>query len=129
MRTWVSIYVFNLFDSHRSISINLDQSEWKQTARRIKLRAYHIQNLFWVFCSLSNCLRGFFGNSTLPLADAIHFFSEFANNSVKFLNFSIANKPEDKKQPLEKMYALYKVEISPLKISVFRIRSVPAGTE
>jgi len=41
-------------------------------------------------------LAGFFGNSTLLLADAVRSFSEFVNESVKLLDLSIANKPEDK---------------------------------
>lgn len=40
-------------------------------------------------------LAGFFGNSTLLLADAVRSFSEFVNESVKLLDLSIANKPED----------------------------------
>jgi cation diffusion facilitator family transporter len=41
-------------------------------------------------------LAGFFGNSTLLLADAVRSLSEFVNESVKFLGISIANKPEDR---------------------------------
>ncbi len=41
-------------------------------------------------------LAGFFGNSTLLLADAVRSLSEFVNESVKFLGISIANMPEDR---------------------------------
>jgi ferrous-iron efflux pump FieF len=41
-------------------------------------------------------LAGFFGNSTLLLADAVRSFSEFVNESVKLLDLFIVNKPEDK---------------------------------
>ena len=41
-------------------------------------------------------LVGLSGNSTLLLADAIRSFSEFINESIRFLDLSIANKPEDK---------------------------------
>ena len=41
-------------------------------------------------------LAGLLGNSTLLLADSVRSFSEFVNESVKLLDFSIANKPEDK---------------------------------
>jgi cation diffusion facilitator family transporter len=41
-------------------------------------------------------LAGFFGNSTLLLADAVRSFSEFVNELVKFLDLFIANKPGDR---------------------------------
>jgi len=43
---------------------------------------------------LFKLLAGFLGNSTLLLADAVRSFSDFINESVKLLDFSIANKPD-----------------------------------
>lgn len=41
-------------------------------------------------------LAGLLGHSTLLLVDSVRSFSEFVNESGKLLDFSIANKPEDR---------------------------------
>jgi ferrous-iron efflux pump FieF len=46
--------------------------------------------------TLFKLLAGLLGNSTLLLADAIRSFSEFINECIKLLDFSIASKPDDK---------------------------------
>jgi len=46
--------------------------------------------------TLFKMLAGLSANSTLLLADAVRSFSEFINEYMRHLDFSIANKPEDK---------------------------------
>jgi len=46
--------------------------------------------------TLFKLLAGLLGNSTLLLADSVRSFSEFINEDIKLLDFSIASKPEDK---------------------------------
>ena len=46
--------------------------------------------------TLFKLLAGLLGNSTLLLADAVRSFSEFINECIRLMDFSIASKPEDK---------------------------------
>ena len=45
--------------------------------------------------TLFKLLAGILGNSTLLLADAVRSFSEFINDCIKLLDFSIGSKPGD----------------------------------
>ena len=60
--------------------------------RNISYKKLALSFLLTVF----KLLAGLLGNSTLLLADAVRSFSEFINESIKLLDLSIANKPEDK---------------------------------
>lgn len=51
---------------------------------------------FTFLLTLFKLLLGLLGSSTLLIADAVYSLSEFINESVKILNISIANKPEDR---------------------------------
>ncbi len=45
--------------------------------------------------TLFKLLAGILGNSTLLLADGVRSFSEFINECIKLLDFSIGSKPRD----------------------------------
>mgnify|MGYP000853793269 CR=1 FL=1 len=50
---------------------------------------------FSLILTFFKLLVGFSGNSALRLADAVLFFSEFINECIKLLDFSIGSKPGD----------------------------------
>ncbi|WP_292391890.1 cation diffusion facilitator family transporter [Methanosarcina sp. UBA5] len=50
---------------------------------------------FSLLLTLFKLLAGILGNSTLLLADAVRSFSEFINECIKLLDFSIGSKPGD----------------------------------
>lgn len=50
---------------------------------------------FSLMLTLFKLLAGILGNSTLLLADAVRSFSEFINECIKLLDFSIGSKPGD----------------------------------